>query len=384
MASTGPLVPADEMLLHQITDTFASVGQTDPSWTEKVWCTAAAIDGSLQVTFGVGKYVNRGIFDGFAGVARGVEQWTLRASRELAPHPDLLAVGPLEYEIVEPLRSVRFSLGANEHVPVSFDVVFDGDVPPAIDLPLWPTRSADGYRLADNVVRYHQCGVARGWIEVQGQRHEIEPDGWAAFRDRSWGVRDGIGAPLTDAKPPGSVPSRMLVMWSPMRLEYPDGTPYVIFASYMQHPGGTFFKGAEESVSGRRKPFLSVRPELRFRDDNRRLLGGELYVTDEDEVERVLTITPVSAEGTSFHLGPALYFGYGGQHHGAWRGELSVEGEHVTNCADPEVARRIHQLRDTLVRVEDPGVGGTGYGLIETLAVGEHPALGLTESASFL
>ena len=41
MSSLGPLVAADKTFNHQITDTFATVAQTDRSWTEKVWAMAA-------------------------------------------------------------------------------------------------------------------------------------------------------------------------------------------------------------------------------------------------------------------------------------------------------------------------------------------------------
>ena len=63
----GPLVPADEYVHHQITDTLATVGQSDRSWTEKIWAVAAARDGSLSIGFGLGKYANRGVADGVAG-----------------------------------------------------------------------------------------------------------------------------------------------------------------------------------------------------------------------------------------------------------------------------------------------------------------------------
>ena len=36
MTTLGPLVPADETFHHQITDTFATVAQSDRSWTETV------------------------------------------------------------------------------------------------------------------------------------------------------------------------------------------------------------------------------------------------------------------------------------------------------------------------------------------------------------
>ena len=67
----GPLVATDESFSHQIVETHARVAQADRSWTEKVCAMAAARDGSLQVAFGVGKYTNRNVFDGYAGVSRG-------------------------------------------------------------------------------------------------------------------------------------------------------------------------------------------------------------------------------------------------------------------------------------------------------------------------
>ena len=53
--SIGPLLAADEGFTHQIVDTFATVSQSDPSWTEKIWTIAHARDNSLQVVLGVGK-----------------------------------------------------------------------------------------------------------------------------------------------------------------------------------------------------------------------------------------------------------------------------------------------------------------------------------------
>jgi hypothetical protein len=87
MKDIGPLLGADEGLNHQIVDTFATLSQTDMAWTEKIWASIAKTDGSLQLDFGLGKYQNRGIIDGFGGVSRGREQWTVRGSRELASAP---------------------------------------------------------------------------------------------------------------------------------------------------------------------------------------------------------------------------------------------------------------------------------------------------------
>ena len=79
----GALSPADEGFCHQIVDTFAVVGSTDLSWTEKVCAMTAAFDGSVQLGFGLGKYTNRDVMDAYAGVSRGVEQTTVRTRRRL-------------------------------------------------------------------------------------------------------------------------------------------------------------------------------------------------------------------------------------------------------------------------------------------------------------
>src|SRR4029077_8031415 len=87
MRTLGPLTAADEMMTHQIVDTFATVGQTDRSWTEKVCAMACAKDGSLYLGFGLGKYTNRGVMDGYAAVSRGAEMRIVRGSRELGADP---------------------------------------------------------------------------------------------------------------------------------------------------------------------------------------------------------------------------------------------------------------------------------------------------------
>jgi len=191
----GPLLAADESLCHQMTDTFAIVGTSDRSWTEKVCAMAAARDGSLQLAFGLGKYPNRGVLDGYAGLSRGVEQMTVRASRRLSNDPELAAVGPVRYEVVEPMRSVRFSLQPNEHRPLAFEWLFEAAVPAQLED---RTHLRDGYRTSADLVRYHQIGVASGWVEIAGERTELGSASWVSTRDHSWGIRYDVGSPPTD------------------------------------------------------------------------------------------------------------------------------------------------------------------------------------------
>ena len=90
----GRLTAADEFLDHQIADTFASVATSDLGWTQKIWAALARKDGGMTISFGLGKYHNRNVMDGFAGISRGNEQWTVRASRRLDRDFQDISVGP--------------------------------------------------------------------------------------------------------------------------------------------------------------------------------------------------------------------------------------------------------------------------------------------------
>ena len=107
-------------------------------------------------------------------------------------------IGPIHYEIVEPLQAVRFRLEANDAQPLAFDWLFEGVVPPFTEE---RTHLMRDYRLMSELVRYHQVGTASGWIELDGQRIEMTPDTWTSTRDHSWGVRYDVGLPPTDVEP---------------------------------------------------------------------------------------------------------------------------------------------------------------------------------------
>ncbi len=385
--SIGPLVGADETLLHQAVDTFASVGSPDLNWTEKLWLQACALDGSLQVCFGLGKYTNRNVMDAFGGVSRGTEQWTVRASRALHADSERIGVGPLDYEIVEPLSAVRIRLAPTDVQPIAFDLTIRGVVPPRMeDRELH--RSPHANRVINDVVRYHQTGVAEGWVEVDGTRVGTDDVVWAGTRDHSWGVRMQVGDPPPDLEPPVRPRGpRSFTSWAPWLLERADGSRYGLFHYFMESnlPGapGRRLRGGVEHADGTEEPFTDARVDLRFDDTNRRLLGGTIVFVMADGTERPVSVDAVPT-GTGFHLGTGLYFGLDGARHGQWRGELHVDGDHYTGCDTPEVARRIHQHRDCVVQVSDPVGGGRGGGSVQTIAIGAFPELGLSMESTFI
>jgi hypothetical protein len=381
------LLGADEWFTHQIVETHAYVGDSDRSWTEKVCAMAAARDGSLQVGFGVGKYTNRNVFDGYAAVSRGKEQWTVRASRRLAGAPEELAVGPLHYDIIEPLKAIRFQCEANEHAPIAYDWTFAAVTPPVLEA-RDRSHARSSFRLESDLLRYHQVGLPTGWVEVDGERTEITPDTWFTSRDHSWGIRHDVGVAPDDLEPTGGlVPGvGFRFSWSPMLLRRETGEYYAIHHQLRElHAFGYEERrneGTIEHADGKVDQVVNVHTDLQYDTANRRVLGGVVRLTMPDGSERPLTVR--AAGDTGVHLGLGLYFGLDGHHHGSWRGKLNVEGEHTPNCADPEVARRIHQIRDAVMYVEDPVGGGSGWANFQTAVVGSWPDLGLTDETSFI
>jgi hypothetical protein len=383
----GVLVPADEFFVHQIVETQAYVAHADRSWTEKVCAMAGARDGSISLGFGVGKYPNRNVFDGYAAVSRGREQWTVRGSRRLADDPGPLSVGPIRYDVVEPLRQVRFACAANEHVPIAFDWTFTSVVPPVLEV-RDRTRARSAYRMDSDLLRYHQTGVASGWVEVDGVRTEIAPDEWFSTRDHSWGVRHDVGVPPSDVEPTGGlIPGvAFRFSWSPMLLQRANGDYYAIHHQLREIKAFGYeerrLEGTIEHPDGRVDRIRDIRADLKYDSTNRRVLGGTLHFGMTDGTDRPVTVTAMGDTGV--HLGLGLYFGLDGHHHGEWRGRLHVDGEHTTDCTERKTAARIHQIRDALMRVDDLVGGGTGWCNLQTAVVGAWPDLGLDEESSFI
>lgn len=381
--SIGPLLAADELFNHQIVETHASVLHSDYSWTEKVCGMACARDGSLSVNFGFGKYVNRNVVDAFGGASRGVEQWTIRASRALDADPDSIDVGPLRYEVVHPLRTVRVVLEAGTVQPLAFDLLLEGSVPCVVE-EREDRRTLTGYRRSADQIRYHQTGVvARGWVELEGRRLDVARDGWIMTRDHSWGLRPSVGAPMTDLQPDpmDASPPRVLAVWNPLLFAREDGSRYAFHQYYLLYAGEGWrherVQGGFEHPDGRREPVRAIEPRLRFDPCNRRLLGGEFVLAMGDGRSRVLRVRTLG--GTGFHLGAGLYHGFDGRYHGQWRGPLHVEGEYFADCSTPAAAARLNQFRDCLIEVVDDATGAVGVGNCQTWVQGRWPELGLAE-----
>jgi len=373
----GPLRAADEGLHHQIVDTFAVVSESDHAWTEKLWTSIATTDGAIQVDFGMGKYHNRGIIDGFGGVSRRREQWTVRGSRELRSAPEDVEIGPLAYAVLEPLGRVRVRLEPNDVQPISFDLELSGVTPPFFEDRNVSRNPATG-RIDVNVVRYHQGGWVTGSITVDGVTRTLRAGDAFGFRDHSWGIRQGVGSPPGDliaGSPPGGTArqsGKAIMKWTPSFFRRPDGSYYetAIFlagqwntaSAYVNEPDGTQTR------------VRSVEPRMEYDPRTRFVRRGELHLLMETGDTRVIHVEALGESG--FFLKTAGYGSWNGHIHGSWLGPLHLDGEHIRDCWDDEHLGLLGQLRDTPICVREGDA--EGYGIMESLIYGEWPELGLT------
>jgi hypothetical protein len=378
----------DEYLNHQIANTFAVVGEADHSWTEKVWFTLFRKSGGLQANFGLGKYANRNVMDGFAGVQHGTTQRTIRASRAIRDGRDEMAVGPLRYEVIEPLKTLRITVTENTAQPIAMDLTWTAHLPAFFEDRDFAMVKG---RKSSDVVRYHQAGTVSGWIEIAGERIAVNPEDWCGFRDHSWGIREHVGEALGDLPPAapsgsgtiGALTSDYQFNWLVSHLVRPDGSAYDLayyFREFREPRGLQWFTGWINEEDGAQKPVLQVYPELTLSKANNAVLGGTIFVLQRGDgrktVERVFEVEAIDPE-LGFRLNPAMYGPWKGAIHGAYKGEAFLEGEAIEDVNHPDkfAASRRWEIRDRPLRIREGNA--VGYADLESIVIGDWPGITL-------
>ena len=178
-------------------------------------------------------------------------------------------IGPIRYQVDTPLKTVTFALEPNSTQPISFEWTFEAIVPPLMED---RTFMRQGYRAGADLVRYHQIGLASGWVEVDGDRTEITPDTWVSTRDHSWGVRYDVGLPPEDTEPGDPLAGLSFRMiWSPDRHAAPRRQPLRHVPPLPDRPGPGLRPQARRHGRGGAAPtatverFVDLEPELDLR-----------------------------------------------------------------------------------------------------------------------
>ena len=277
------LTPYDEFPVHQSSRPFSELPVTDLSWDDGYFFGVYSADAETFLFTGLRLSPNSDVVGAYAGVNVAGRQRTLRLSRILRPDYDM-AVGPLRYEVVEPLRHVRLLLDDNDS-GLRFAIDWMALAEPYLEAHHLATSR--GRRTTDQT-RYVQCGAPSGWIELDGCRQEVGA-GWFASRDHSWGLytpRKPLADPSDYLPPPeAGGRQRALRFWMPFQTD-----THVGFLHFHEdrHGGGqglddvfgTPFEGWVDA-GDERIALADVDHNLSFMAGTRALAAGTLVLTDE-------------------------------------------------------------------------------------------------------
>lgn len=367
----------DELFCHQVVSTFDRPGTSAREWTERAWGLVFDIAGTANLAFGFGYYPNRNVMDAFTCFTiQGKTQYIVRASRELRPDIDVFKVGPFSYEVIEPLKKVRYTLGENEY-GLSYDIELEGTSPLHEEEPgqQWVSRG----RLKEDIKRLAQSVRPSGWIKAGGETFQVNRKAWAGLRDRSWGVRmAGADFIETGVQPPeiydGQLFNFVLMQFKKWGAvfhirEIWDDKLGVVRPWHFS--GGIFypFGSGKEEVE-----LVSVEHHYQFHNDipeqPRRFKWGSVILNAIDGTRKEVSIRPISI----CYQAPGGYGGYyQGFIHGLWMGPYWIDG-YKLDLKNPEALSEIWGYCD--YGSEFRCGREIGYGTTELMVVGKYPKYG--------
>jgi hypothetical protein len=350
------LSPLDELPIHQVAETMATVGTSDRNFYDRCYFSMHGSDDEFFMAMGLGQYPNLDVTDAFICASYGEKQTVVRASRPLGLNRLDTQVGPLRVEVIEGLKKVRFVCEETDGFGV--DAVWEGLVP-AYEEPRMTMESPFG-RQTMNTMRFLQTGTWEGTLLLDGREIAVTPDRFGGSRDRSWGVRP-IG------EPEGGKPTMPIngFYWNYFVVRFEKSS-----IVYMCQEDGLGRRVLEEGI--RLHPDGRVdrlgRPEhaLRFAPGTRMVTGATVRFAGGLVLEGE-AVRPV-------HLARGTGYGHDADwKHGMYQGEELVTQRIDFDHADPAMVPIPGAIVDHLGRYSTNEGDGKGWGLLEVMTMGPHP-----------
>lgn len=360
------LTGGDDYALHQTSEPIAHVSTGDRNFYDRYFFNGTTPGGEVYFAVALGVYPNRGVQDAAVSVLHDGLHHVVRASRR-APADRLdTSVGPISVRVVEPLRRLHVSLGANE-AGLQFDAEFRCRGP-VLEEPRFQRRA--GVRTIMDYTRLTQHGGWEGRLALPGRTVRLEESSCWGSRDRSWGIRP-VGEPEPGAMP---VVPQFFWLWAPFNFpntithfdvnEEEDGTRW--------HETGFVLPVGADAAAAR--PARSVDHELRWRRGTRRIESGAIRI-DSQAGRAQIELRPLShfTMSTIGYLHPT--WGHGISH-----GDLEVACETVEAVAGDDVSPlHLHVQTICEARLQREGAPDEqGLGVLEQLVIGAHRPYGFT------
>ena len=354
----------DDYPIHQTSEPIAHPESGDPGHYDRYFFNGYSKDGGIFFAAAMGLYPNRHVMDASFSVIKNGEQINVHSSSR-APIDRLQCnqVGPIGIEVVSPMKEHRITVETPEQ-GIRADLTFLCSSLP-YEEPPFLVRS--GNRTTMKYTRLTQLGKWQGWIEIDGERHNIDSSDVVGSRDRSWGVR-GVGERVQLGATAQYAP-QFFWLWAPVCFEsfgtlfdvneFSDGERW--------HESGAMLIGSDTI-----KHAHDVSYTYEWEEGTRRATGFNLdYIFGDSSAH--LKFEPI----THFQM-----LGLGYLHpewgHGFWKGESAVGGERFSLPVETPMAMH-HLHTQTLSRVEmtlSTGEVHHGIGVLETLVLGAHAPSG--------
>jgi hypothetical protein len=360
------LTKGDDFPIHQTPEPIAFSG-TDRNFYDRYFFNGYQSDGSGFFAIAFGIYPHLNVADAHFSVVRDDVQYCLHTSRLLAMERMDLSVGPIQIEVLEPLKSLRVRVAL--HDGIAADLTFTGRAFP-VEEPRFTRRI--GPRTFMDYTRMTQNGHWQGWFEVDGARTDV--GGSVGTRDRSWGVRP-IGASDPQPTVPQQIP-QFFWLWSPVN--FADGSLFFhVNADRDGKPWNTRAVWCRDGAKAEDMVETSdAHMSLTLKPDIRHALNAALFVGGEAPMK--VTFAPI---GTFLMRG--IGYGHPDWGHGGWKGNLVVEREDIQlKSITQGRPDHLHIQAVSKVSLVRNGKTETGIGILEQFIIGAYVPLGLTSIAA--
>jgi hypothetical protein len=217
-----------------------------------------------------------------------------------------------------------------------------------------------------DVTRLTQNGAWTGWIEVDGQRIQVEPGTWRGTRDRSWGIR-----PVGEQPPPGAVSSPLQFYWLWAPVNFDDGA--LLFDVNEYADGSAWHQHAVWSDLGDVEPlpYASAQQRLEYQSGTRHARRAEVLLRIKDGREERLELEPLY----NFYM-KGIGYTHPEWGHGRFRGDLAVGGDRF-ELASVDDRQLDFQHVQAICRAR---LGEReGVGVLEQLIFGPHEPSGFKD-----
>lgn len=374
------LTRMDDFPRHQVVDTMAHVGTSDPTFSDGYYFCFWDPDGEISVALGLRIYPNVDVMEGYATAMHDGQLQNIRMSRRWSPHYDDLKVGPLSLQILEGLSVRHLSLSAPEfHGGFELEILFE-----ARHSPYEEERRTERLhgRVIRDLIRYWHAGRPSGTLRIGEREFTVAPDHWYCTMDHSWGTRQSVG-PNFD---PGDLPPVPVLPAGRdglLRLVALVQMPtYTVFFQTHEDASGRVqaAQGQIEYVDGRLSSIVEVGHEMEYVSGSRLLVRAKCRIVDGEGRSIEMVITPTHTPTSPSALGYAFETpGFGDNRGmGVYRGENWIESDvwyhDGGDIVDPHGQHYPYNGYIGPAAVSDGQVEGMAY--FETVVLGSYAPYG--------